>query len=45
MGNNRGTEYSMGHKSLSSDEQEYWEFSWAEMGLYDDPANITFIKN
>ena len=45
MGNNRGTEYSLGHKSLSTEEQAYWEFSWAQMGLYDDPAIITMIKN
>ena len=44
MGNNRGTEYSQGHTHLSTDDREYWEFSFAEMGLYDDPANISFIK-
>jgi len=25
-------------------DKEYWDFSWAEMGLYDDVANIDFIK-
>lgn len=45
MSNNRGTEYSRGHTSLSTDDRAYWEFSWAEMALYDDPANISFIKS
>ena len=44
MGNNRGTEYSQGHKTLSLDDQAYWEWTWAEMGLYDTPATITEIK-
>ena len=45
VGNNRGTEYSQGHQTLSAaDDSEYWEFSWAEMGLYDDVANIKMIK-
>ena len=44
MGNNRGTEYSQGHKTLTTDDRAYWEYSWADMGLYDDPANINTIK-
>ena len=41
MGNNRGTEYSRGNKNgLTTDTKEYWAFSFAEMGLYDDTANI-----
>ena len=41
IGSNRGTEYSQGHKTLNAkDDSEYWNFSWAEMGLYDDTANI-----
>ena len=44
MGNNRGTEYSMGHKSLKVEDKAYWEWSWAQMGLYDTPANITKVK-
>ena len=23
---------------------EYWDFTWGDMGLYDDTANITKIK-
>ena len=44
IGNNRGTRYSWGHETLDANEEAYWNFSWAEMGLYDDPANITAIK-
>ena len=45
VGNNRGTDYSQGHQTLdSSADNEYWNFSWAEMGLYDDTANIKLIK-
>ena len=46
MGNNRGTEYSWGHKTLdSTKDNEYWNFHWGHMGLYDDRANIEAIKN
>ena len=24
--------------------QEFWAWSWAEMGIYDDVANISMIK-
>ena len=45
MGNNRGTEYSRGNtKGLTLDMKEFWAWSYAEMGLYDDTANIEFIK-
>ena len=45
LGNNRGTEYSRGHKTLDAlQDDSYWLFTWAEMGLYDDTANISMIK-
>ena len=45
MGNNRGTEYSLRNsKGLDSSMQEFWAWSWAEMGIYDDTANINMIK-
>ena len=45
FGNNRGTEYSQKHRTLSAkDDPSYWSFSWSEMGLYDAPANIDLIK-
>ena len=44
FGNNRGTEYSQGHTSLTVDQPEFWAYSWAEMGIYDDVSNIKAIK-
>ena len=45
MGNNRGTEYSRGHKDgMTIDDPTYWKFSFYEMGMYDDPANVKMIK-
>ena len=44
IGNNRGTEYSAEHESLTIDDPEFWQWSWAEMGIYDDVANIKAIK-
>ena len=45
LGNNRGTEYSWDHEWLSSKEDNaYWMWTWADMGLYDDVANIQMIK-
>ena len=45
MTNNRGTQYSQQHTSLDAEEDnQFWEFSWAEMGLYDVPANIKIVK-
>jgi len=35
LGNNRGTEYSQGHLSLTPEEPEYWDFDWSDMGMYD----------
>ena len=33
IGNNRGVEYSQGHRSLDmwEDAEQYWNFSWHEM--------------
>jgi lysosomal acid lipase/cholesteryl ester hydrolase len=45
IGNNRGTQYSWGHKTLKASDPLYWDWTWAQMGLYDDTANITKIRN
>ena len=45
IGNNRGTMYSWGHKTYdAATDNEYWNWTWADMGVYDDRANITAIK-
>ena len=43
LASNRGTKYSTKHTSLDWTEPEYWSWSWAEMGLYDVPANIDLV--
>ena len=44
MASNRGTKYCQEHNEYSVDQKEFWDFSWAEMGLYDDVDNIKKIK-
>ena len=45
IGNNRGTIYSWDHENLSATEDEdYWKWTWAQMGVQDDIANISMIK-
>ncbi|XP_062988991.1 lipase member M-like isoform X1 [Elgaria multicarinata webbii] len=43
MINNRGTSWSRRHQTLSIDQEEFWDFSFHEMGMYDIPAAINFI--
>jgi len=46
MGNNRGTKYSNESDKFpekSDDSFERWDFSWAEMGLYDGRALISKV--
>ena len=43
MGNSRGNTFSRGHASLDNKSDEYWDFSWHEMGLYDIPTVIDYI--
>lgn len=46
LGNQRGTQHSMGHKTLNPDKDlAYWEFSFTEMGKYDAPAMVDFVRN
>ncbi|XP_055839358.1 lipase 3-like [Episyrphus balteatus] len=43
MGNVRGNRYSKNHTSLNSDYQEFWDFTFHEMGKYDLPAIIDYV--
>uniref|UniRef100_A0A670IC48 Lipase n=1 Tax=Podarcis muralis TaxID=64176 RepID=A0A670IC48_PODMU len=43
LGNNRGSRWSRRHQNLSTDQDEFWDFSFHEMALYDLPAMINFI--
>jgi pimeloyl-ACP methyl ester carboxylesterase len=43
IGNNRGNLWSLEHETLTWEDREYWNYGWAEMGLYDMPAAIHHI--
>lgn len=34
----------MEHDVYEPTDQEFWAWSWAEMGIYDDVANIKMVK-
>ena len=44
MASNRGTKYCQEHETLDINSKEYWDFSWVEMGKYDDVSNIKYVK-
>lgn len=45
LGNQRGTKYSLGHTTLDyKKDKAYWEFSFTEMGLYDAPAQVDYVR-
>lgn len=44
LGNNRGNEFSKKHVNLNINDAAFWEFSFEEMGLYDIPASVNYIK-
>nr|XP_020656930.1 lipase member M-like [Pogona vitticeps] len=41
--NNRGTTWSRKHQNLTIDQEEFWDFTFHEMAIYDLPATINFI--
>jgi len=43
FGNNRGTTNSYKHVMFTVDDDEYWNYSYNEMGKYDLPANIDYV--
>ncbi|KAM6442644.1 lysosomal acid lipase/cholesteryl ester hydrolase-like [Liasis olivaceus] len=43
LGNSRGTSWSQKHQTFSVDQEEFWNFSFHEMAMYDLPATINFI--
>ncbi|XP_048361953.1 lipase member M-like [Sphaerodactylus townsendi] len=43
LANSRGSSWSQKHKNFSTDQEEYWNFSFHEMAMYDLPAMINFI--
>ena len=45
LGNNRGNIYSRNHVRLTPWGREYFDFSFYEMGKYDLPTMIDFVRN
>ncbi|XP_060097267.1 lipase member M-like [Heteronotia binoei] len=43
LANNRGSRWCKKHLRLSMDQEEFWDFSFHEMGMNDLPAIINFI--
>jgi lysosomal acid lipase/cholesteryl ester hydrolase len=44
LSNSRGNKYCKSHEKYNSQNYEFWQFSFNEMGLYDIPAVIKYIK-
>lgn len=45
LSNSRGNKYSRKHVSLDPDwDDEFWYFDWEDMGEFDVPANIEYVK-
>ncbi|XP_047041244.1 lipase 3-like [Helicoverpa zea] len=44
MANARGNYYSRGHIRMSVDSEEFWKFSFHEIGEYDLPAVVDYIR-
>ena len=45
LGNNRGNKHSRNHKTLDPNKDKtFWNYSFHEMGIYDIPAVLDFIK-
>ncbi|KDR18742.1 hypothetical protein L798_07396, partial [Zootermopsis nevadensis] len=45
LGNARGNTYSRRHVKLTTGTEQFWDFSWHEMGVYDLPAVVDYIVN
>lgn len=44
-GNSRGNSYALKHKTLTTADKAFWDFSWGEMAEKDLPAAFKYIAN
>jgi len=44
LGNFRGNMYSRNHTSLDPDKEPFWRFSWDQMGQFDLPAMLLYVR-
>ena len=44
IGDVRGTEDNLVHRSLSPDDPEFWNFTWDDVARYDLPAMVDLVK-
>ncbi|KAG5667103.1 hypothetical protein PVAND_015102 [Polypedilum vanderplanki] len=45
LGNSRGSDYGLGHRTMNSNTKDFWNFSFHEIGHLDVPAFIDFVLN
>lgn len=45
LGNNRGNTWSREHLDYSTNDDEFWDFTWEDMGKNDVPAMINYVLN
>ncbi|GMF46814.1 unnamed protein product [Phytophthora fragariaefolia] len=45
LGNSRGNTYSNESTHYTMDDDAFWDFSWEDMGLFDLPAMINYVKD
>lgn len=43
LGNSRGNTYGKRHRNISSDQRDFWQFSWHEIATIDLPLMIDYI--
>ncbi|MED6114905.1 hypothetical protein PIB30_085070 [Stylosanthes scabra] len=43
MANTRGTRRSRGHTTLTTNDKEYWDWTWEELANYDLPASLGYV--
>ena len=45
IGNYRGNTYSRNHTYLDPEQEQFWQFSWDQMGLYDIPTMLQYVDH